>query len=80
MMEQAVGYGGKAKVAFVDTVALSEAQTLRAMVEERPKCLEELMAALSPALGVHRGPNTVGVCYVPVCGRPRWTQVKADSL
>jgi len=54
-------------VAFVHAAALEEAEKLRAMVEERLTCVEVLMAELSPALGVHTGPGTAGVCYFPVC-------------
>lgn len=66
MMEEAVGHKGKVKVAFVHAAALEEAEKLRAMVEERLTCVEVLMAELSPALGVHTGPGTAGVCYFPV--------------
>ena len=66
MMEEDVGRGGKVKAAFVHAAALEEAQKLRAMVEERLTCVEVLMAELSPALGVHTGPGTAGVCYFPV--------------
>lgn len=66
MMETSVGQGVGVKVAFVHAAALDEAQTLRALVEERMTCVEVLMAGLSPALGVHTGPGTVGVCYYPV--------------
>jgi len=66
MMEEDVGRGGRVKVAFVHAAALEEAQKLRAMVEERLTCVEVLMAELSPALGVHTGPGTAGVCYFPV--------------
>ena len=70
MMERAVGHLGKIKVAFTHTAALGEAEKLRAMVEERLTCVETLMAELSPALGVHTGPGTVGVCYFPLLDRP----------
>jgi len=66
MMEEDVGHEGQVKVAFVHAAALEEAQKLRAMVEERLACVEVLMAELSPALGVHTGPGTAGVCYFPV--------------
>ena len=66
MMEEDVGHEGQVKVAFVHAAALEEAQKLRAMVEERLTCVEVLMAELSPALGVHTGPGTAGVCYFPV--------------
>jgi DegV family protein with EDD domain len=66
MMEEAVGYMGRVKVAFVHAAALEEIEKLRAEVEERLTCVETLVAELSPALGVHTGPGTAGVCYFPV--------------
>ena len=68
MMEEDVGSSGRVKVAFVHAAALEEVKKLRAMVEERLTCVEVLMAELSPALGVHTGPGTAGVCYFPVTG------------
>jgi DegV family protein with EDD domain len=68
MMERDVGHLGRVKVAFVHAAALEEAQRLRAMVEERLTCVEVLIAELSPALGVHTGPGTAGVCYFPATG------------
>ena len=66
MMEEAIGYLGQVKLAFVHATALAEAKKLRAMVEERLTCVEVPRAELSPALGVHTGPGTAGVCYFPV--------------
>ena len=66
MMEEAVGYMGRVKVAFVHAAALEEVEKLRAEVEQRLTCVETLVAELSPALGVHTGPGTAGVCYFPV--------------
>jgi DegV family protein with EDD domain len=66
MMEESVGHLGRVKVAFVHAAALEEVNKLRAMVEERLACVEVLIAELSPALGVHTGPGTAGVCYFPV--------------
>lgn len=66
MMEAAVGHLGKVKVAFVHAAAPEEIEKLRRVVEERLNCVEVLIAELSPALGVHTGPGTVGVCYYPV--------------
>ena len=68
MMEEDVGHLGRVKVAFVHAAALEEVRKLRDMVEERLTCVEVLMAELSPALGVHTGPGTAGVCYFPVTG------------
>ena len=66
MMEEAVGYVGRVKVAFVHAAAIEEVEKLRAEVEKRLTCVETLVAELSPALGVHTGPGTAGVCYFPV--------------
>jgi DegV family protein with EDD domain len=69
MMEEAVGYMGKVKVAFVHAAALEEIEKLRSEVEKRLTCVETVVAELSPALGVHTGPGTAGVCYFPVDSR-----------
>jgi DegV family protein with EDD domain len=66
MMEEAVGYMGRVKVAFVHAAALEEIEKLRVKVEERLTCVETLVAELSPVLGVHTGPGTAGVCYFSV--------------
>ena len=66
MVEKAVGAGGKIKIAYVHAAALEEAQKLRELVEARLQVVEGVFAELSPALGVHSGPGTVGVCYFPV--------------
>lgn len=54
------------KVAITHAAASDEAEKLRAMVVERERvhCQELLIAELSPALGVHTGPGTVGVCFI----------------
>jgi DegV family protein with EDD domain len=64
--ERALGVSGKIKIAYVHAAALEEAEKLRALVEARFTCVETLFSELSPALGVHSGPGTVGVCYFPV--------------
>lgn len=66
LVEKAVGYQGRIKVAYVHAAALGEAQILRELVEERLTAVESLICELPPALGVHSGPGTVGICYFPV--------------
>jgi DegV family protein with EDD domain len=66
MVEKAVGPGGKIKIAYVHAAALEEAQKLRELIEARLLVVEWMFAELSPALGVHSGPGTAGVCYFPV--------------
>ncbi|MCK4692624.1 MAG: DegV family protein [Anaerolineales bacterium] len=66
MVESAVGYMGKIKIAYVHAAAREEAEIIKLMVEERLTCVESLISELSPALGVHTGPGTTGICYFPV--------------
>jgi len=65
-IESAVGKFGRIKVAYVHAAALDEIQQLKDMVEARFDCVESLISQLSPALGVHTGHGTTGVCYFPV--------------
>lgn len=66
MVERAVGSEGKIKIAYVHAAAVEEALKIKELVEQRVTVLESLVAELSPALGVHTGPGTAGVCYFPV--------------
>ena len=65
-VEAAVGPHGKIKIAYVHAAALEEAQRIRDLIEQRIDCVESLFAELTPALGVHSGPGTAGLCYFPV--------------
>lgn len=65
-VDAAVGEIGKIKVAYVHAAAYEEAEKIKALLETRLDCVESIIAELSPALGVHTGPGTVGVCYFPV--------------
>ncbi|HZW03842.1 MAG TPA: DegV family protein [Anaerolineaceae bacterium] len=62
----AVGAGGKIKVAYVHAGARQQLEQLREQVEKRVECVETLFTELSPALAVHSGPGTTGLCYYPV--------------
>ena len=66
MVEAAVGTGGKVKIAYVHAAAQEEAEKIREMMEQRLTSVESLVAELSPALGVHTGPGTAGICFFPV--------------
>lgn len=57
---------GKTRVAYVHAGALNEIDKIRKMVEERVNVVEALVAELSPALAVHTGPGTAGLCFYPV--------------
>ena len=66
MVEAVVGRLGKIKIAYVHAAAQEEADKIKKLFEERLTCVESLVAELSPALGVHTGPGTAGICYFPV--------------
>jgi DegV family protein with EDD domain len=65
-IETAIGYTGKIKVAYMHAADLEEIEKLRWMVEDRITVTESIISELSPALGVHSGPGTAGLCYFPV--------------
>jgi len=65
-IEEAVGSGGAIKIAYVHAAAQEEAEKIRTLVEARLQVVEWMFAELSPALGVHTGPGTAGVCYFPI--------------
>jgi DegV family protein with EDD domain len=66
-VEDAVGKG-KAKVAYVHAGAKQEVEKLRRLVEGKVDVVETLIAELSPALTVHTGPGTAGLCFFQVEG------------
>ena len=65
-IETKVGAMGKIKIAYVHAGALKEVELLKSMVEKRLTVVESLIAELSPALMVHTGPGTSGLCYFPI--------------
>jgi DegV family protein with EDD domain len=65
MVSDAVGKG-RARVAYVHAGAQREVEKLKGMVEERVNVAETLLAELSPALAVHTGPGTAGLCFQPL--------------
>jgi len=65
IVEKAVGTQRKIQIAYVHAAALEEAQKIRELVQARLQVAEELFSELSPALGVHTGPGTAGLCYIP---------------
>ncbi len=66
LIEAAVGMGNKIKVAYVHAGALPEVIKIKGLVEARLNVVESFFAELSPALAVHTGPGTAGLCYFPV--------------
>jgi DegV family protein with EDD domain len=64
LVEKAAGAGARVKIALTHAAALADAETLRELVEQVVRPVEVLMCDLSPALTVHSGPGTVGLCYL----------------
>lgn len=65
MVAETIGRG-KAKVAYVHAGALREVEKIRELVEAKVEVVESFIAELSPALAVHTGPGTAGLCYYPL--------------
>jgi DegV family protein with EDD domain len=59
---EAVGES-QVKVAYVHAGALREVERIRNIVEAKVNVVESLIAELSPALAVHTGPGTAGLCF-----------------
>ncbi len=59
---------GKAKIAYVHAGAQQEAEKLKSLVENKVEVVESFIAELSPALAVHTGPGTAGLCFFPTEG------------
>jgi DegV family protein with EDD domain len=63
-VEQSIGRG-KARIAYVHAGAKLEVERLKLMVESKVDVVESFIAELSPALAVHSGPGTAGLCFLP---------------
>jgi DegV family protein with EDD domain len=65
MVAETVGKG-KTKVAYVHAGAAHEVEKIKELVESKVDVVESFFAELSPALAVHTGPGTAGLCFYPV--------------
>jgi DegV family protein with EDD domain len=66
VIEKAVGSSGKIKVAYMHAGAPLIILKLKEMVETKFEIAESFISELSPALMVHTGPGTTGLCFFPV--------------
>jgi len=66
VIESTVGSSGKIKVAYMHAGAPLKILKLKEMVETKFEIAESFISELSPALMVHTGPGTTGLCYFPV--------------
>ncbi len=60
------GKHGKVKIAYVHAAALEEALKIKTLIEDHIQVVESIIVELTPALGVHSGPGTAGICFFPV--------------
>ncbi len=65
MVAEVVGKG-KAKIAYMHAGAQREVDKIRDLVEAKVDVVESFIGELSPALAVHTGPGTAGLCYYPI--------------
>jgi DegV family protein with EDD domain len=63
-VEEAVGKS-RVKIAYVHAGARQEVEKIKNLVEVRLNAIESFIGELSPALAVHTGPGTAGLCYFP---------------
>jgi DegV family protein with EDD domain len=61
---EAVGKS-KVKIAYVHAGARQEVEKIKELIETRLDVVESFIGELSPALAVHTGPGTAGLCYLP---------------
>ena len=66
MMCQQVGGQARIKIAYTHVAAEEQVAHLRDLIAKQFDCVETITTWLSPALGVHSGPGTVGVHFYPV--------------
>ena len=55
----------KARIAYMHAGAKQEVEKLRQIVESKVEVVESFVGELSPALAVHSGPGTAGLCFFP---------------
>jgi len=65
LVEAIVGRG-QIKIAYVHAGALDEVAKIKQLMEQRFDVVESFFAELSPALAVHTGPGTAGLCFYPI--------------
>lgn len=67
LVKGAVGSNGKFKIACMHAAAREEVDKIQKLINSRVTVVESLVTEPSPALGVHSGPGTARLCFLPVC-------------
>jgi DegV family protein with EDD domain len=63
-VEESLGKS-KARIAYVHAGAKQDVEKLKQLVEAKVDVVESFISELSPALAVHSGPGTAGLCFFP---------------
>ena len=66
LIEARIAPANKIKIGYMHAGAQEQIQLLKKKVESRLDCVESIITELSPALMVHTGPGTSGLCYYPI--------------
>ena len=66
LMQRQAGAQTRIKIAYTHVAAEEQAAQLRELIAQQFECVETITTWLSPALGVHSGPGTVGVHFYAV--------------
>jgi DegV family protein with EDD domain len=64
LVEQRANGRGSVRLATLHANAYEDAQTLLKLGKERFKSSEDILAEVSPVIGTHAGPGTVGLAYM----------------
>lgn len=64
LAQNSIPSGSTIRAALMHVAAHEEVEVFRAMLEEQYSVIEWIVAQLSPALGVHSGPGTVGIAII----------------
>jgi DegV family protein with EDD domain len=63
LLDEQLGTGARVHMAVINVAATSEAAALRKELEERFHPVEMMLTEVSPVIGAHAGPGTVGVAF-----------------
>jgi DegV family protein with EDD domain len=64
VMEERIAGRSPVRVATIHANALEEAKQLKALVDELIKPAESVITDVSPSVGTHTGPGTLGLAYM----------------
>jgi DegV family protein with EDD domain len=66
LMREKADINSRIKVSFMHVSAMDQLENLKEYICKHFECMEVLYGPLSPALAVHSGPGTIGLCFYTV--------------